>query len=120
MDSDLRQHGDVRRTSEPRGDDDSVMPAPPSQHEVDVVALERASGVPDHLLMLGEAKWRADAVGVGEMERLRHIRELVGTPAGRTRLVLFSRSGFTDELVEEAKGSPDVELVDLERLYSGS
>ena len=83
MDGDLRQHGDVRRTSEPRGDDDSVMPAPPSQHEVDVVALERASGVPDHLLMLGEAKWRADAVGVGEMERLCHIRELVGTPAGQ-------------------------------------
>lgn len=72
------------------------------------------------MLMLGEAKWRADAVGVGEMERLCHIRELVGTPAGPTRLVLFSRSGFTDELVEEAKGSPDVELVDLERLYSGS
>jgi uncharacterized protein len=70
--------------------------------------------------MLGEAKWRRHAVGVGEMEQLRHIRELVGTPAGPTRLVLFSRSGPTDELVEEPKGSPDVELVDLERLYSGS
>lgn len=91
-----------------------------SRHEVDVVVLERQPGVADRLLALGEAKWRVDAVGIGQLERLRHIRELVTAPAGRARLVLFSRSGFTDELVREAGGSSDVELVDLERLYSGS
>jgi hypothetical protein len=88
-------------------------------HEVDVVAVERGPGIPDRLLALGEAKWRTDAVGTGELQRLRHIRGLVANAAEPARLILFSRSGFTTELAQEAGGSSDVELVDLERLYTG-
>lgn len=91
-----------------------------SHHEVDVVALERTPGAPDRLVALGEAKWRDHAMDMGQLERLRHIRELVTTATGPPRLLLFSRSGFTDDLVREAGRSPGVELVDLERLYSGS
>jgi hypothetical protein len=36
------------------------------------------------------------------------------------KLLLFSRSGFAPELTAAAAGRPDVELVDLNRLYHGS
>jgi hypothetical protein len=36
------------------------------------------------------------------------------------KLLLFSRSGFTPGLREEADARPDVELVTLERVYRGS
>ena len=42
--------------------------------------------------------------------------ERVGQPP---RLLLFSRSGFAAGLAAEAAARPDVELVDLERLYQG-
>lgn len=37
----------------------------------------------------------------------------------RTRLLLSSAVGFTDQLVAASAGRPDVLLVDLERLYGG-
>jgi len=35
------------------------------------------------------------------------------------RLLLFSRAGFEPDLVTEADRARDVELVDMDRLYSG-
>jgi hypothetical protein len=35
------------------------------------------------------------------------------------RLLLFSRSGFDPDLVTGARRTTDVELVDMDRLYSG-
>jgi hypothetical protein len=50
-----------------------------------------------------------------------HLRGLL--PSARVdlppKLLLFSRSGFTPGLIEEAD-APDVELVTLERVYRGS
>jgi hypothetical protein len=36
------------------------------------------------------------------------------------RLTLFARNGFTPELTAEAGSRPDVELIDLQRLYHGT
>ena len=61
-------------------------------------------------------------MGVRELRRLEHLRGLL--PAARVgsppKLLLFGRSGFSAELAAEAAGRPDVELIDLERLYRGS
>lgn len=77
-------------------------------HQVDVVALHG-----DRVVALGEAKWRA--VNAGDLERLRHIRDV--TPdAGGAKLLLFSAGRPT----RKAAWGPDVEIVDLERLYTGS
>jgi len=92
------------------------------QHEVDVVAVERSPGQPARVLLLGEAKWRQAPVGMDQLDRLRHVRELVDGADPSTKLALFSRRGFTPELVGHA-ASPnggDVELVDLDRLYHGA
>ena len=71
----------------------------------------------DELLRLGEE--RATAVIIDEFPYL-----VAATPAGRVgrpaKLLLFCLSGFSPELVTEAAGRPDVELIDLERLYRGS
>ncbi|MGH8901705.1 MAG: ATP-binding protein [Egibacteraceae bacterium] len=88
-------------------------------YEVDVVAL----GVPDRgrrpLLLLGEAKWQREPLGVGDLARLERVRSLLDArddlDARATRLALFSRSGF-DRSVESRS---DVVLVDLERLFEG-
>lgn len=84
-----------------------------SQHEIDIVVTGNRG-----VLALGEAKWRSQPVGSGELERLRHVRDLLVDAAG-ARLLVFAR-GFTKALSEEARRSRDIELVDLARLYTGS
>jgi AAA+ ATPase superfamily predicted ATPase len=77
-------------------------------HQVDVVALHG-----ERVIALGEAKWRP--VTTGDVERLRHIRDL--TPgAGGAQLLLFTAG--SPKL--PARQSRDVEIVNLERLYTGS
>lgn len=91
-------------------------------HELDVVVVRRRPGLPDVVLAIGEAKSTATPVGDAELGRLEHLRELI--PGDRferpPRLLLFSRNGFTAELRRSAPGRPDVELVDLERIYHGA
>jgi hypothetical protein len=36
------------------------------------------------------------------------------------RLLLFSRTGFTAELADEAGRRPDVDLIDIDRVYRGT
>ena len=87
------------------------------QHELDVVAIERMPNSGERVLAIGEAKWRSEPVGLRELERLRHVRGVMNRPAAR--LLLFSRAGFEPDLVTEAHPARDVELVDMDRLYSG-
>jgi AAA+ ATPase superfamily predicted ATPase len=90
-------------------------------HELDVVVAEDPAGN-SRITAIGEAKATNDAVGTGELRRLEHLRGLL--PSSRVeqppKLLLFSRTGFTSGLSEEATGRPDVELVGLERVYRGS
>jgi AAA+ ATPase superfamily predicted ATPase len=104
-------------------------PAAKTGHEIDAAVFGHAEGGdPDRetLLAVGEAKWN-DTMGVGHLQRLRRIRDLVAArqpaagavPAEQTRLVCFSGAGFTDELRRIAARDHTVRLVDLERLYHG-
>lgn len=90
-------------------------------HELDVVVTETVSFGKDKVIAIGEAKATADGVGVGQMQRLEHLRALLPTTRteAQPKLVLFSRAGFTAELVAIAAGRADLELVDLSRLYRG-
>jgi AAA+ ATPase superfamily predicted ATPase len=87
------------------------------QHELDVVAIERPPNSGERVLAIGEAKWRSEPVGLRELQRLRHIRGVMNQPAAR--LLLFSREGFDPDLATEAYRARDIELVDMDRLYSG-
>jgi len=97
-------------------------PAHRSDHELDVVVTTIADNAPDRVTAIGEAKWHGEPVGVGQLERLEHIRPLL--PPRRTpeppRLLLFSLTGFTPDLSRAARRRDDVELIALDRLYRGS
>jgi hypothetical protein len=94
-----------------------------TQHEIDVVALERGARVQDdkaRIVVLGEAKASSAARAPADLARLDHVRTLLGAQ-GRDidgcQLVIFSRSGFDAALAREARSRHDVHLIDLATLY---
>jgi hypothetical protein len=90
------------------------------RHELDIVVADDPAG--GRITAIGEAKAAGTAMDARELRRLEHLRGLL--PAARVdqppKLLLFCLSGFSAELTAEAGGRPDVELIDLERLYRGS
>ncbi|MQY15654.1 hypothetical protein SRB5_58420 [Streptomyces sp. RB5] len=91
-------------------------------HELDVVVVESVAHGADRITAIGEAKATAKQMDVGQLERLEHLRGLL--PSAKVgalpKLLLFSAAGFTPDLQRTAATRPDVELVDLPRLYAGS
>ncbi|WP_377268647.1 ATP-binding protein [Peterkaempfera sp. SMS 1(5)a] len=91
-------------------------------HELDLVVGESPAFGSERITAIGEAKGTAKPVDVPELERLDHLRGLL--PSERVgplpKLLLFARSGFTDQLRRVAGSRSDVELVDLKRLYQGA
>lgn len=89
-------------------------------HEVDIVVIENP-GAGDRITAIGEAKDTNAEVDTRQLRRLEHLRGLL--PSGRVdqppKLLLFSRNGFASDLMREAAGRPDVELIGLDRLYRG-
>jgi uncharacterized protein len=92
-------------------------------HEVDVAVIGIADGTKPPLLAIGEAKWN-DTMGLGHLERLRHIHTLI-TAGSRydtssTRLICFSGAGFTGDLRSLADHDRTIQLVDLQSLYAAT
>jgi hypothetical protein len=93
-----------------------------TDHELDVVVTTVEAHAADRVTAIREAQWHGEPVGVGQLQRLEHIRALL--PSRRApeppRLLLFSRAGFSPDLSRAARRRPDVELIDLARLYRGT
>lgn len=91
-------------------------------HEVDVAVFGADDDGREVLLAIGEAKWH-ETMGLGHLERLRHIRGLLtaqGRPGAATaRMLCFSGAGFTDGLSAEAARSGDIRLLGPGQLYAG-
>jgi hypothetical protein len=90
-------------------------------HEVDVVAMEDRPFEPKRILAIGEVKSTTKVVDEQQLACLRHIRTLLPADVAPQppRLLLFSRTGFSEGLRQAAGTAGDVELVDLARLYAG-
>lgn len=90
-------------------------------HEVDIVVSYKRAHEPEVVVSIGEVKATRKLVGEAELARLDHLRALL--PSDRVpeppRLLLFARAGFTPALRSAAVARPDVELIDLDRLYHG-
>jgi hypothetical protein len=96
-------------------------PAGRSQLEIDVVGV--CAGDRDTVVVLGEAKAGTRPVGVSVLARLERARELLSTRAvlaSEVKLAVFSASGFDRALLAAGARRADLELVDLERLYTGT
>lgn len=107
------------------GDVRSAGPTVLTRHgqrsQIDVVAVAPDRNDVEQICAIGECKAGSEAVGTGELERLdRLITQLATKVSPDAKRLLFARSGFTAELQRAARARPDVELVDLPRLYHGS
>lgn len=94
--------------------------------QVDLAAVEHSSNGATRVLALGEVKARTTRVGVDVVERLDGLTEQLIRSRPKTlsaqpdlKRVVVSRSGFTNDLRRLADRRPDVQLVDLDRLYFG-
>lgn len=80
-----------------------------TSHEIDILALERGARprtAGASVAFIGEAKCRDRRVGLAELRRLEHVRDLVsstGHDASEAVLGLFSSTGFSAELAVEAE-----------------
>jgi AAA+ ATPase superfamily predicted ATPase len=96
-------------------------PAGRSQRQLDIVVRDSRRG----LVAIGEAK-AGEVIGHGHLNRLREAADLLRVqrhlePGTQPVLLLFSGVGFTSELTAEvADSGGTVQLIGLERLYSGS
>jgi uncharacterized protein len=93
-----------------------------TNHELDVVVSADTPQAATRVLAIGEVKTVRSPVGLNQLRRLKHVRSLMPVIAAsdQPKLLLFARRGFTSDLVSEARVRPDVQLIDLERLYHGS
>ena len=82
--------------------------------EVDIVALIGDGQVESHLVC--ECKFRNKEYGMRELNELKRKAGSMRNCFNR-RYVLFSRSGFTEELEEYASSASDVELLTPEDMY---
>lgn len=96
-------------------------PGHKTQHQLDAIALA-AVGPDAAVLAVGEAKHTTTARSTADLTRLENIRDLIAQrrPAKTAKLLLFSTNGFDRDLTALAGARPDVELIDLPRLYAGS
>ncbi|WP_328747863.1 DUF234 domain-containing protein [Streptomyces sp. NBC_00285] len=91
-------------------------------HEIDVVALSRASRPRDksaRITLLGEAKATNKPRTVADLRRLEHIRDLLctqGWDAGGAVLAVYARKGAAPDLVDAAGAGRGL-LVDMGELY---
>jgi AAA+ ATPase superfamily predicted ATPase len=92
-----------------------------TSHEIDVVVLGPQDGTPRRVLSLGEVKW-GETMGVGHLERLARVRDLLAARGYDTRTTLltcYSATGFTDDLIAAARRGEAL-LINLDRLYGGN
>ena len=89
-------------------------------HKLNVVVTESLPFEADRITAIGEAKATTKPMDVAHLERLEHLRGLLPSAkvSALPKLLLFARSGFTKNLQQLVSRRGDVELIDLNRLYS--
>lgn len=88
--------------------------------QLDLVVTERTSKGGTRLIAIGEVKAGVAPVGVEQLAGLDAAEQrLKGEAVEPLKKLIVARGGFTGDLVREARRRPDVELVDLHRLYNG-
>ncbi|HEX8321529.1 hypothetical protein [Longimicrobium sp.] len=118
----------VRRYADPEtlggapdivGPSSAIIDGKDCQLDVVVASDEGASGASERqVLAIGEAK-AGETIGIGHLRRLEKARAALGARAAQAKVLLFGPA-FTPEIDAAAASRPDVELVDLDRLYHGS
>jgi len=89
-------------------------------HELDIlVAVDDEGTEPSRrsVVAVGEAK-AGETITARHLRHLERARASLGARASRAKLLIFG-SEFSQQVTDAAKSRPDVEVIDLARLYNG-
>jgi uncharacterized protein len=86
--------------------------------QIDLAGVEAGPRGDKHPIFVAEVKATDARVGIDQLTRLDHAVERLRAP--NCHRLLFSRSGFTTDLERLAASRPEVQLIDLHRLYHGT
>lgn len=87
-------------------------PADRTQVEIDLIAEDGKDYI------FGECKWKNEKLDLSVLKQLKEKADVFSKNRKGTWYVLFSKSGFTDAVIEEAKKDKSVMLVDLKEIMS--
>lgn len=91
------------------------------RRQVDLMAVETTPRGGRRVLAVGEVKAEMEPVGPAVLAALDQVADGLTTEGAEpVRRLIIGRGGFTAPMRRLARGRPDVELVDLHRLYHGS
>lgn len=79
--------------------------------EVDIIALDDEDN-----LLIGECKWTSSPIGQKVFSKMIDLNPKIIPTANKTWFYLFSKSGFTKELLEVAEKRADVHLIGLDEM----
>ncbi len=82
-------------------------PATHAQTEIDLIASDGEDYI------FGECKWRNDKLDINVLRELEAKADIFRKNRNRTYYILFSKSGFTEAVVNEAESNDNIKLVDL-------
>ncbi len=94
------------------------------KRQLDAVAISRGHNERPRILAIGEAKYTSDVRGMGDVQRLEDIRDLVVSAQSahfdmdKIKLMLFSANGFEPEALRARDHRTDLILVELTDLYA--
>ena len=86
-------------------------PVQKKEVEIDIIAKD------DKNYLIGECKWQNEKTDIGVLERLKEKADIFNKNGREeTWYALFSKSGFTDDLIEKSKQDSHVLLFDLKSI----
>lgn len=85
-------------------------PATRTQVEIDVIAKD------GNEYLIGECKWRNEKLDLSVLRNLKEKADIFNKNREHTWFMLFSKSGFTQAVIEEAKRDDCLLLVDMDAL----
>jgi AAA+ ATPase superfamily predicted ATPase len=86
-------------------------PETKKQEEVDIIAFNGKNAI------FGECKWRSDPVDLSMLKEIKRKASLFHR-FDKKYYYLFSRSGFTSGIIEEAERDGSIRLITLDEIYS--
>lgn len=87
-------------------------PATHGQEEIDLVANDGKDYI------FGECKWRNEKLDLPVLRELKAKADLFSRSRNNTYYVLFSKSGFTEAVINEAESGSSILLVDLNKIMN--
>lgn len=85
-------------------------PSTHGQEEIDLIAKDGKDYI------FGECKWKNEKLDLAVLRELKEKSNIFSKDRNHTYYALFSKSGFTDAVINEAKADNSIMLVDLKEL----